>query len=244
LPSATQLGLLAYNTAWTARQNKVNGLSSSLSSLVLKILFESTGLHGSSKELSDPSIPIGISEAHAERALVEKVLSGDRKAAAEFIQRYSDTVYRFLRRRVDQQDIIDDLFQDTFISAWQNLGQFRGDSTLPGWLCGVARNKLADYYRAKVSVAISDDDGPETLPAIFVTRESNLEERLDEDRLARTIQSVMQGMPQSYSAVLRWRYWDSHSLAEIAEMSGRTTKAVERLLARARAEFARRWNRE
>jgi len=42
--------------------------------------------------------------------------------------------------------------------------------------------------------------------------------------------------------VLVWRYWDQRPLAEMAAISGNTEKAIERLLARARRLFRRRWN--
>jgi DNA-directed RNA polymerase specialized sigma24 family protein len=44
--------------------------------------------------------------------------------------------------------------------------------------------------------------------------------------------------------VLLWRYWERRSAAEMAAATGRTEKAIERLLARARGQFRRRWNRE
>ena len=49
-------------------------------------------------------------------------------------------------------------------------------------------------------------------------------------------------MPDDYRVVLLWRYWDCRSAAEMASISNKTTKAVERLLARARHDFAQRWN--
>jgi DNA-directed RNA polymerase specialized sigma24 family protein len=51
-------------------------------------------------------------------------------------------------------------------------------------------------------------------------------------------------MPEAYSLILLWRYWEQRSTQEIAAQTGRTEKAVERMLARAREQFKRRWANE
>ncbi len=80
--------------------------------------------------------------------LVAAVLRKDRKATAEFVTTYTDAVYSFIRRRLNpRQDLVDDLVQDVFIAAWENLGRFRGSSSLRGWLLGIARHKVEDHYR-------------------------------------------------------------------------------------------------
>ena len=49
-------------------------------------------------------------------------------------------------------------------------------------------------------------------------------------------------MPEAYRLLLLWRYWEKRSLADIGETLGKTEKAIERALARARREFKRRWD--
>jgi DNA-directed RNA polymerase specialized sigma24 family protein len=48
-------------------------------------------------------------------------------------------------------------------------------------------------------------------------------------------------LPESYSLVLLWRYWEGRSAREMASATGKTEKAVERLLARARTRFRELW---
>ncbi len=52
---------------------------------------------------------------------------------------------------------------------------------------------------------------------------------------------MLNEMPQHYSVALLWRYWERRSAREVAQATGRSEKAVERLLARAREQFRRRW---
>src|SRR5216683_7234242 len=79
--------------------------------------------------------------------LVAEVLRKDRKATAEFVSRYTDSVYAYVRRRVmPQTEVAEDLVQEVFVAAWQGLKNYRGDASLRSWLLGIARHKVDDYY--------------------------------------------------------------------------------------------------
>ncbi len=74
--------------------------------------------------------------------------------------------------------------------------------------------------------------------------EVQLNARLDARTIRTRIEGVLRELDSAHRAVLLWRYWDERSLAEMAAITGRTPKAMERLLARAREEFKLRWNHE
>jgi RNA polymerase sigma factor (sigma-70 family) len=71
----------------------------------------------------------------------------------------------------------------------------------------------------------------------------DIQESLDRDRMRQKTQRVLQELPDQYRLVLLWRYWEKASAREMALKTGKTEKAIERLLARARADFRERWNR-
>jgi len=78
-------------------------------------------------------------------------LNKDRKATAEFVERYTDCVYSYVRWRVmPQADAVEDLVQEVFLAAWHSLENFRGESDLRHWLLGIARHKIEDYYRKRL----------------------------------------------------------------------------------------------
>ncbi|MGH8581285.1 MAG: RNA polymerase sigma factor [Gammaproteobacteria bacterium] len=175
--------------------------------------------------------------------LVEEIRAGDRKAIGTFVELYSDTVYSFLRRRLERADAADDLLQDVFLAAWARLGEFRGESALSTWLCAIARHKVADYYRMRMRELLAYDiEGLDDTTPPDPNVDFGLEDALDRDIAADTIRKRLDEMPELYRAALLWRYWNQRSLQEMAAISGKTVKATERLLARARADFARRWN--
>jgi RNA polymerase sigma-70 factor (ECF subfamily) len=178
----------------------------------------------------------------AERRLVAAVLRKDRKAAAELVATHVDAVYGYLRHRLAPRlESVEDLVHDVFLAALANLQRFRGASPLRAWLLGIARHKVEDFYRAQlhepeplVETGDSAEPADEILP---------VEERIDTVRAAEKTQRILRTLPKPYSVVLLWRYWENRSIREIAEASGTTEKAIERLLARARASFRKQWER-
>ena len=77
-----------------------------------------------------------------ERALIRRVVAGDRSAARQLYDAHVDRVFRLAYRLTGDEDQARELTQDTFIRAFQQLPKFRGDSALATWL-----------YRVTVSVA-------------------------------------------------------------------------------------------
>src|SRR5262249_14746174 len=83
--------------------------------------------------------------------LVSEVLRKDRKATAEFVERYTNCVYSYVRPRVmPHAEAVEDLVQEVFLAAWRSLGNFRGEASLHHWLRGIARHKVEDYYRKRL----------------------------------------------------------------------------------------------
>ena len=185
--------------------------------------------------------PQSCAPAAEERALLEAVLQKDRKAAAEFVSRFADPIYGYVSRRLTPRaDLVEDVVQDVFLVALQKLDTFAGQSSVVGWLLGIARHKVEDVYRARLREPdpFPDDmDGLSAGPAI----EPDLDELIDAARAEERTRRILDQLPAAYSAALLWRYWEKRSTREMAEQTGQTEKAIERLLARARMYFKRLW---
>lgn len=171
--------------------------------------------------------------AVGERELVAAVLRRDRKATAEFVDRFSDAVYAYVSWRLaPAKEAAEDVVQEVFIAAWKGLSSYQGEAALTPWLLGIARHKVQDHYRKILRKAeLPEDTAPE--PVV----DAGLDEALQTQQREEQVRKVLSALPESYRTVLVWRYWDAQSGAEIAAAIGRSEKAVERLLFRARAQF-------
>lgn len=93
-------------------------------------------------------------EAHVadltDEGLVAACATGDRAARALLFERHVDAVHRFVNRmQGSDADVVDDLVQATFISAFQGAARFRGDH-VRAWLYGIAANQVRGFARREI----------------------------------------------------------------------------------------------
>jgi RNA polymerase sigma-70 factor (ECF subfamily) len=75
---------------------------------------------------------------------------GNKRAFDELVRRYQSPVRRFfLHQTLGDEQLSDDLAQDTFIKAYTNIGKFRGLASFQTWLMRIAYNVFYDYTRSK-----------------------------------------------------------------------------------------------
>ncbi len=178
----------------------------------------------------------------SDRKLVIAILSKNRKAAAEFVTKYSDPLYKYARYRLMPRiDMVDDLVQEVFLAAWDNLESYRGRSSLKSWLLGIARHKVEAHYRRELRRHLSFDSEDNSVSD--PVDQPSMDSELDRERARAQTREILADLPESYRLLLFWRYWERRSLAEIASELGKTEKSVERALARSRTQFRMRWVR-
>ena len=154
--------------------------------------------------------------------LMRRIREGDSDAVAELYERYAPAVWRYVFARM-RPDIHagQDVLSETFLAAIRSLKNGTTTENVAGWLTGIARNKTADWYRQRAKSATTDAE-----PA---TR--------DTSAASEVVADVLDALADDERVVLEWKYLDRCTVREIAERLGRTEKAVEALLYRARKAF-------
>src|SRR5215467_6227160 len=159
------------------------------------------------------------------------------------LSRYVRAVKKYVHCRLSpRNDHADDVVQDVFLAAWENLGAYRGSSSVQSWLIGIARNKVRDYYRAHLREPDSLDTAQENSQAKIAP--PHVDDHLDQERARIKIRRVLNELPEKYRVILILRYWNEFPIKTIAARIGKTEKAAERLLARARDEFRLVWDQQ
>lgn len=184
---------------------------------------------------------IPVSRTHeSDFQLAAAILRRDRKATARLVELHADAVHRYVWRRLTPKvDLVDDLVQEVFLAAWRGLTTYSGEASLQTWLVSIARNKVEDHYRRTLGAPLESLEGDADAP--LVADAVDLDATVEQSRLGARAARVLSWIPHEYATALRWRYWEGRSAREMATATGRTEKAVERLLARARAAFKLRW---
>jgi RNA polymerase sigma-70 factor (ECF subfamily) len=171
--------------------------------------------------------------------LAEAVAARDRKAAADFVRLYADAVHVFVWNRLrPNTQPVEDIVQDVFLAAFAGIESYSGAAPLKAWLLAVARHKVEDFYRSRLRRTLSLDaeesaepEDPSPTPV----------ESFDAAETSERAAAALAAIRYDYALLLRWRYWDRLPARDMADRLGKTEKAIERMLARARREFRATW---
>ena len=186
------------------------------------------------------SAPVGHVNHEADILLARAILARDRKATARFVELHADRVHGYVWRRLEPKtDSVDDIVQEVFLSSWRSLQTYSGQAPLEAWILGIARFKVEDYYRRALNSPLAAMEMEEDSPILAYGED--LEGELDSLREAGRAVAILEELSYEYAVALRWRYWEGQSAKSMAAATGRSEKAVERLLARAREKFRLRW---
>jgi RNA polymerase sigma-70 factor, ECF subfamily len=186
-------------------------------------------------------LTISVARAHeSDLQLAAAIVQRDRKATARLIELHADAVHRYVWRRLAPKvDLVDDLVQEVFVAAWRGLEKYSGEASLKTWLVSIARHKVEDHYRSTLGASLESLEAEGD--AHSVVDSVNLDALVEHSRQAGRAAKILLEIPYEYAAALRWRYWEGRTAREMATTTGRTEKAVERLLARARERFRIGW---
>ena len=166
-----------------------------------------------------------------ERGLRDAVAAGDEAAWRAWYEAEYAPLEAYVRWRcAGSRDLADDVLQDTWLIAVRRVRRFDpAAGSFHGWLCGIAANVLRNHLRFRRR--LSRRQG--SLNGDVAKEDAAVAGRERVERIA----AALAGLPERYEGVLRMKYLDRRSVAEIAAQTGETEKAVESLLGRARAAF-------
>lgn len=174
-----------------------------------------------------------------EEKLIKQILSGSKKAKKEFYQRYKKRLLNYIKIKAPNKQDAEEILQDTFMSAFLSLPNFKGDSSLSTWLCSIARHEIADFYRKKRIKTIVFSRLPflENLVSKALGPELKYKEKQIKEKISKSFGSLK----EEYTQILKLKYIQQKSVKEIAKILGKSFKATESLLYRARMAFQREY---
>jgi RNA polymerase sigma-70 factor (ECF subfamily) len=174
----------------------------------------------------------------ADAALIAWSGDGDRRAFDEIVTRHGPFALRVAARLVPDPATAEDLAQESMVRAWAQARTFDPRrARLTTWLYRIVVNLCIDYRRQM---------RPEALPEGFdvVDPTSGADERMEENERRTALAGALSELPARQRAAIALVYDEGISGAEAARILGASAKAVERLLARARAQLRTRLNPE
>lgn len=180
-----------------------------------------------------------------ESVLVNAARKGDMAAFEELVRRYDRNVFRIAQHITQNREDAEDVVQDAFLKAYQNLGQFQGQSKFYTWLVRIAVNEaLMRLRRRRPERMVSLDEDVKTeedsMPREIADWTPNPEQQYNQAELKDILSRTIQGLPTSFRTVFVLRDVEGLSTEETAEALGLSIPAVKSRLLRARLQLRER----
>ena len=133
---------------------------------------------------------------------------------------YSEQLYWKIRRIVLQHEDANDILQNTFLKAWNNIGEFRNQSKISTWLYRIAINESLDFVRRQKNKISADAD-------LSVASRLMADDYFDGDRTQALLQEAIAQLPDVQRTVFLMKYFDDMKYSEISEILGTSEGALK-----------------
>ena len=170
--------------------------------------------------------------------LVKKAIGGDEEAYKKLVDKYQRALYYHILKMIKDREQVEDLVQETFVKAFDNLNTYSTNYAFSTWLYRIATNHTIDYLRKKKLKTLSIDKP-------MKTKDGEMEMQLPDDSAGtdrdiirkqrqRIVQHAIDDLPEKYRKVIQLRHMEEKSYKEISDILDRPLGTVKAHIFRAR----------
>jgi RNA polymerase sigma-70 factor (ECF subfamily) len=159
-----------------------------------------------------------------DRILIQLYKEGNEDAFKQLLLRHKDIIFRFIKLKVKDVDLANDIFQDVFIKVINTIksGVYNEEGKFLPWVMRIAHNLIIDHFRRTARVKhVSESTSLKEDFNIFSTLSSenkNIEEQITTKELLDQMVSLVDFLPDSQKKILNMRIFQDMSFKEIAEI--------------------------
>jgi RNA polymerase sigma-70 factor (ECF subfamily) len=160
--------------------------------------------------------------------LVTEAQNGDTDAFGQVFDLLLTPIFRFVFFRIGNKADAEDLTEEVFLKAWQNLNSFTKKHRTPfsAWIFQIAKNTITDHYRSnKETSELSDQEADDKQERAVI---NPTETEFNKERLI----SALAQLPEQQAEAVSLRYFSDLTNPEIAEVLNKTEGAVRILISR------------
>ena len=175
-------------------------------------------------------------EGWTDLEVIERVKAGETALYEIIMRRYNQRLYRVARAIVRDDSEAEDVMQDAYVRAYQNLGQFRGAASFATWLTRIAVNEALGRLRIRNRNPQLEDDncnGEDSMNLADTSPDPELSASVAE--LGHLLEEAVLDLPEQYRAVVMLRDIEELSTADTAAVLELTEENVKVRLHRGRA---------
>lgn len=158
----------------------------------------------------------------------------------DFYNKYYLSVRGFVKKRIDDEGLVDEMTNDIILAAYNSLPSFNHQCSEFSFICSIAKHRVIDYYRKKKlkTVLFSTNPQFEEIADKALSPERDVLKNELKEEIGKTLEELSEG----YRKIIRLKYISGWKVVEIAKKLKISVKAVESRLIRAKEAFRQQWN--
>jgi RNA polymerase sigma-70 factor (ECF subfamily) len=154
--------------------------------------------------------------------LIERFMNGSQPSIEELINRYKTKVYTYILLMVKNQQLAEDLFQETFIKVIQSLKmhKYKDNGKFVSWVIRIAHNLIIDHFRKEKQInTCNNEDYEADLFNSSKFSAKNIEQLIVHDQIIKDVRKLIDELPDDQKEVVMLRHYGQLSFKEIAEQT-------------------------
>lgn len=158
----------------------------------------------------------------SDQVLLNNYLSGDRAAISQLIDRHTHRVRDYIRMMVKDNDVADDILQETFIKAVRVIveGRYADTGKFLSWILRIAHNQVIDHFRSqKNAKTVSESDAGYNMLGTLRFAERTVEDAMISSQIEEDVRRLIDRLPAEQREVVMMRYYSGLSFQEIADQT-------------------------
>ena len=164
-------------------------------------------------------------KTHTDSWLISEYRNGNEKTLSILIERHQKDLFSFIFYKLMDEDMANDIFQDTFMKIIVTLkeGRYNEEGKFILWAKRIAHNLIIDHYRVKakhIKVSETSYDNDEfSIFDLISGNEENIEEKLISEQIQHDLTRMLVFLPENQQEVIKLRFFDGLSFKEIADQT-------------------------
>lgn len=197
-----------------------------------------TSSNDSHTEASESPRENASESSREDDVLVKRAMGGDEQAYTELVEKYQRALYFHILKMIKDKEQVNDLVQEAFVKAFDNLNSYSTNYAFSTWLYRIATNHTIDYLRKKKLKTLSIDEPMKTKDGEMQMQLEDESAGTDRNIIRKQRQDIVQNaiedLPSKYRKVIEMRHMEEKSYQEIADVLDLPLGTVKAHIFRAR----------
>jgi len=165
---------------------------------------------------------IVMEEFIEDSVLIKRYINGDERALSTLVNRHNSRISGFIYSKVNNRNITEDIFQDTFIKVIKTLkrGTYSEEGKFLPWVMRIAHNLIIDHFRKTSRMPMFGGSDTFNIFALVSDDRLDIEKQLIKNQIDSDLNLLIEELPQDQKEVLIMRIYKDMSFKEISEISG------------------------